>query len=540
MENNMIQNPILPGFNPDPCICRRGDDYYIAVSSFEWIPGLPIYHSKDLKNWRLLTHVLGNELADSFTRVQASNGIWAPCLTWCEEDGLFYMTYTIMNSMHGGCDDLNNYVVTAPDIMGPWSEPVYLHSAGFDPSMFHDDDGRKWVVCLEWESRMNHYKPGYICIVEYDPVAKKTLGLPKRILKGGSDRGWVEGPHIYKRKGVYYLLCAEGGTFYNHCTTMCRSHRVDGDYVADPANPILTATNKLNLIDPTLPLQKAGHSSVIETQNGEVYAVFHAGRPFLPEKRSPLGRETCIQKMEWSEDGWLRIAGNNGRIISESTPAPDLPECQWDTIPERNDFNQTELPIYYYAPRRGLDTFTSLTERPGYLRIHGCDSLTSIDKVSLVAKKLTSLHMTVTTKVDFAPMRYQHEAGLTLYYNNLNYFYLKKYYSDDLQSEALMLVIMEKGKRMDRVETETAVPSNQEVYLRMVIDGRSTFFYWSLDGTHYERIGDVYQTTLLSDEECVGGQGFTGTFVGMVCCDYLMHDRYADFSFLECIQNDEM
>lgn len=147
-ESIMMQNPILSGFHADPCICRRGGDYFIAVSSFEWYPGIPVYHSRDLKNWELYTHILTAENQFQLTGLPSGCGVWAPCLTWCEQDSLFYLVYGVMNAMDGGYFDIDNFVITAPDIRGPWSEPVYLHSAGFDASLFHDEDNRKWLTSL--------------------------------------------------------------------------------------------------------------------------------------------------------------------------------------------------------------------------------------------------------------------------------------------------------------------------------------------------------------------------------------------------------
>jgi len=152
----MIPNPILPGCSPDPSICRRGDDYYIAVSSFEWFPGLPVYHSRDLKNWELYTHILTGPDQFNLKGIPTGKGIWAPCLTWCETDRNFYMVYGLINSTEGTLFDIDNFLITAPEITGPWSKPVYLHSAGFDASLFHDNDGRKWLSSLEWETRDRH------------------------------------------------------------------------------------------------------------------------------------------------------------------------------------------------------------------------------------------------------------------------------------------------------------------------------------------------------------------------------------------------
>ena len=188
----MIHNPIIPGFNPDPCICRKGGDFYIAVSSFEWFPGIPIYHSRDMKNWELYSHALQDAQNPDLKKLPSAKGIWAPCLTYCGDEDLFYVVYGVMNSMNARYFDVDNYLITAKDLKGPWSEPVYLHSTGFDASLFHDDDGRKYVVALEWETRTEYEKPGPIIIMEYDPKEKKVLGMPERFWRGGTDRGCLE------------------------------------------------------------------------------------------------------------------------------------------------------------------------------------------------------------------------------------------------------------------------------------------------------------------------------------------------------------
>ena len=305
----MIQNPILPGFHPDPCICRKGDDYYLAVSSFEWFPGIPIYHSRDLKHWELITHVLTDESQLSLGMLPSGQGIWAPDLSYDEEEDLFYVVYGRMAPKGMNID---NFLVTAKEITGPWSEPVYLQSNGFDASLFHDRDGRKWLLSLDWERREGYYKPGAICLAEYSPREKKLLDYPCRIWYGGTKRGWVEGPHLYRRGEYYYIVCAEGGTGYHHCAAVGRSKSIWGPYESDPQNPVLTSSpweevpdelepDKLRkFYNPAVTLQKAGHMSVVDCPNGETFAVYLCARPLLPELRCTLGRETAIQKMTWT------------------------------------------------------------------------------------------------------------------------------------------------------------------------------------------------------------------------------------------------
>lgn len=538
----MMKNPIFPGFNPDPCICKAGDDYYVIVSSFEWMPALPIYHSKDLKNWELYTHVIRSEKQADIRKLPSAKGIWAPCLTYCEEEKLFYVVYGIMNSMNARYFDVDNYLITASDIKGPWSEPIYLHSAGFDASILHDDDGKKYIVSLEWETREGYEKPGAVCIAEYSPVEKKIIGYPKRFWQGGTDRGCIEAPHLYKRKGFYYIMCAEGGTGYGHSVTMGRSENVWGPYEKDPMNPIVTSIPgefnerkdpdhlKPKYYNPESVLQKSGHGSYVENELGEVYLVHLTSRPFVPELRCTLGRETAMQKMMWTDDGWLRMA-DKSNFAKEYFEESKLSEYPMPQIPDFDDFNSDTLGIQYYAPRISPESFADVKARPGYVRIRGQESRTSLNKVSILARKLTSVNAVITTKMEFQPKIYQHSAGLIMYYDNMNYINLRKYYSQTLGQSAISVIQLENGTRTEYLDTRTPV-KDVPVYLRLRIENRKTFFEWSYDGEQYVRIGKEFDTTKFSDEYCKYGE-FTGTFVGMTCADRMLHQHFADFDFFE-------
>ena len=538
----MIRNPILPGFNPDPCICRKGDDYYMAVSSFEWFPGIPVYHSKDLKNWELLTHVLTNDTAVDLKKLPSAKGIWAPCLTYCEKEDLFYVVYGVMNSMNARYFDVDNFVITSKNIEGPWSEPVYIHSSGFDASILHDDDGRKYIVSLEWETREGYEKPGAICMVEYCPEKKEIIGYPKRIWSGGTNRGCIEAPHLTKRGEYYYIMCAEGGTGYGHSVTMGRSKNVWGPYEGDPTNPIVTSIPgdfyerhdpdhlKPKYYNPESILQKSGHGSYVETQLGEVYLVHLTARPFVPELRCTLGRETAIQKMIWTDDGWLRMA-DGSNLAKEFIEESKHPEYKLPQIPSFDDFDSGELGIQYYSPRIMPTSFADVKSRPGYVRIRGQESRCSLNKVSILARKLTSVYATITTKMEFKPEVHQHSAGLIMYYDNMNYIYLRKYYSDTLNSSAISIIHLENGEKTEFINTRVKV-DDSPIYFRLKINGRSSYFEWSYNGENYERIGKVFDTTKFSDEYCKYGE-FTGTFVGITCADRVLHKHYADFDFFD-------
>ncbi len=543
----MIHNPILPGFNPDPCICRKGGDYYIAVSSFEWLPGIPIYHSRDLKHWELYTHVITDERQADLKKLPSAKGIWAPCLTYCESEDMFYVVYGVMNSMNARYFDVDNYLVTAKDIRGPWSEPVYLHSAGFDASILHDDNGKKYIVSLEWETRVNYEKPGAICMVEYDPVKKEISGYPKRVWKGGTDRGCIEAPHLTKRNGYYYIMCAEGGTGYNHCVTMGRSREVWGPYERDPMNPILTAQPaesneradpdhlKPKYFNPDSVLQKCGHGSYVDLPTGETYLVHLCARPFRPELRCTLGRETAIQRMQWTDDGWLRCA-DGGSLAQTEVPEPQLTEYPLPGPPAFDDFDGNELGNFYYAPRIMPQSFADIKARPGWVRLRGQESRTSLNRVSLLARKLTSVYARVTTKMEFTPEVYQHSAGLMLYYDNMNHINLRKYYSATLGCAAISVNQMDNGERTVLLGTRLPV-EDRPIYFRLYVMGRESWFEWSYDGSAYHKIGPAFDTTKFSDEYCKYGE-FTGTMVGITCSDRLQHRHYADFDFFEYLADE--
>ncbi len=535
-----IKNPILTGFHADPCICRKGEDYYIAVSSFEWFPGIPIYHSRDMKHWELYTHVLTDEKRCDLTRLPSAKGIWAPCLSYCEEEDLFYVVYGVMNSMNARYFDINNYVITAKELRGPWSEPVYLHSAGFDASLLHDTDGRKWLVSLDWETRPGYEKPGAICIVEYDPKAKSIVGYPKRIWRGGTDRGCLEAPHLTKRGAYYFLMCAEGGTGYYHCVTMARSKSPFGPYEGDPANPILTSVpeNKNERADvdhlkpryynPASYLQKCGHGSYVETSLGETYLVHLCARPFTPELRCTLGRETAIQKMAWTEDGWLRLA-SGGNMAQTYVEGSELPDWEPAPLPEKDDFDDDTLGIQYYAPRIDPRSFCDLTARPGWLRMRGQEAGSSLNRVSILARKLLSVNAEIVTKMDYSPEIHQHSAGLILYYDNMNFAYLRKYWSETLGSPAISVVRLNNGEKTDYNSARRAA-GDGPVWMKLRVKGRESQFSLSFDGEAWEEIGPAFDTSEFSDEYSQYGE-FTGCFVGLTCADRVQHKKCADFDF---------
>jgi xylan 1,4-beta-xylosidase len=515
-----IRNPVLRGFNPDPSICRVGDDYYIATSTFEWYGGVQIHHSRDLVHWRLLTHPLDRyELLD-MRGDSCSGGVWAPCLSYA--DNRFWLVYTDVKSRS---HDHLNYLTTAPAIEGPWSAPVFLNSSGFDPSLFHDSDGRKWLVNMMTDFRKNRNWFGGILLQEYS-VAQQRLVGPIQNIFSGSPLGSTEGPHLYKRDGRYYLMTAEGGTSYDHAVLMARSDTIAGPYESDPAGHMLTSAK-----DPSLELQKAGHASLVETQGHEWYVAHLCGRPVGPDRRCILGRETALQKCVWSDDGWLRLAhgSNTPRTV---VPAPNLPAHPFPPEPLRDDFDSPALSVHLSTLRSLPDeSWLSLRSRPGFLRLTGRQSWQSQFLQSLVARRVQSIHCEASTRVEFHPTHYQQMAGLTAWYNNAKHYSLLLTHDEKIGT-CLYLSAYDSGHYIEPLEGRAvAVPAGKPIYMKVILDAEWMQFSYSLDGRQWHMIGPTLDATKLSDDYppfC-----FTGMFVGMCCYDLGGTRQPADFDYLE-------
>ena len=525
----MIRNPILPGFNPDPSILRVGDDYYIATSTFEWYPGVQIHHSRDLRHWRLLTRPLRRASQLDMRGDPDSCGIWAPCLSY--SDGLFYLVYTDVKryglatqggSANASLRDFHNYVVTASEIDGEWSDPVYLNSSGFDPSLYHDDDGRKYLVNMLWDHRPGRNRFAGIVLQQYLPEERRLVGERSLIFRGTAI-GFTEGPHLYKRDGWYYLLTAEGGTGWGHAVTLARSRELCGPYELHPDRYLVTSRHR-----PDLKLQRAGHADLVETQHGETYLVHLCGRPLPNRGRCTLGRETAIQKMRWDSDGWLRTADGAGVPYLE-VEAPALSEHRFDPPPQCRRFEAPALPAEFQWLRTPQpEQLFSLTERPGCLRLYGRETIGSQFEQALVARRQQSHCCSASTELDFAPEHYQQCAGLVLYYNGSKFHYL--YVSSDESTGRHVAVMSRVGDVADGFSAAIAVPSTGRLELRMEIDFERLYCAWRVAGGAWQWFEQTFDASYASDEAGPPGMAnFTGAFIGMACQDMAGTRKPADF-----------
>ena len=309
------KNPIIPGYSPDPSICRVGDDFYLVNSSFEFFPGVPLYHSKNLVNWELLGHVLTRKEQLMLEGCRNSGGIYAPTIRYY--NGTFFMITTNVT-------DKGNFVVHTNDLEKGWSDPHWIDQGGIDPSLFWDDDG----TCYYCSTGFVDGTRGLVGFV-IDPYTGGILS-EKKILSTGCGGQCAEGPHLYKKDGWYYLMNAEGGTEYGHHEVVARSKSVWGPYEPCPMNPILCHSQRKRH-----EIQATGHADLVEDMNGNWWAVFLGIRNYSHALLHNLGRETFLAPVEWI-DGWP-VIGKGGHVeLIEEGPIPEeevyLQDFSWNWI----------------------------------------------------------------------------------------------------------------------------------------------------------------------------------------------------------------
>ncbi|MBH0023067.1 glycoside hydrolase family 43 protein [Salinibacterium sp. SWN248] len=519
----VVRNPIIPGFNPDPVIVRRGDDYYLATSTFEWFPAVQFHHSTDLANWSLIGHAITDDSID-LRGIPASGGVWAPCLTVEPSTGRFYLVFSVMKSQEAEVFDVDNYIIWADDILGPWSKPLYVNSLGFDSSLFHDDDGTKWLVTLEWETRPGHEHPGWIVAQQFDPE-DGTLTDPVRIHYGSTDRGALEAPHLYKVDGRYYLMTAEGGTGYGHGVCLARADSPLGPYESDPGSPFITSSpepyNGRNYRDflrpeffnPQASMQKAGHGSLLQAADDNWYVAHLSSRPLPGTTSSVLGRESSLQAVHWDDDGWLRMTAG-GVLPQEYITIPgatiDEERSSLDVV---TDF-RTPLSPHFAVPRGPIDESWCAPTQNG-LELRGRDSLHSRFDVSLVATRLRAFEATAEAEIEFDARHFAHAAGLTVYYDIKNYVFARISWSEMENSRTIALVIARSGPGIDEVIGEVTI-ADGPVRLRAEITQGDLRFAWQMAGGQWSELGGVVGSQFMSDDAI---SGFTGQFVGVAAVD---------------------
>lgn len=547
-----IKNPIIPGMAPDPSIIRVENTYYLATSTFHWMPGIQLYKSTDLVNWTLIDNVLKKDKIN----LQGTNtpgGIWAPHLSYDIKTKRYWLAYSHMVNMAGREFSSNSYMMWSENISGPWSEPIYLTSIGFDPSLFHDEDGKHYAAILEWESREGYQAPGHIVIAEISLENGEVLGQWKRVTQGFTTRGCAEAPQIYKHAGYYYLLLASGGTGYAHGVEIGRSKSIMGPYEPHPTGePIITSSPRhlfslgdpdaghFEMYNPNSLIQKAGHGSLVDTPTGEWYITHLMSRPLPGTLLNPLGRETSIQKMRWNNDNWLEMEDGSNLAKIEVEGISGIEDLKLLNHDVQEYFEASKYSNQFMTPYQAQTIeWVNTTERPGFLRIYGGDSFFSQVNPSIMATKATSFLYEIDTKVIFNPDHYSETAGVGLYYDSNNWVYLHITYSEITKGPVLSVLQAKLGERKEIFQPIIEVPSGT-VELKIIYNmGFAEMYFRLVDQEEWQLVMEKIDVTYLSDEGVNGESGeiggFTGLFNFIGTVDAHQHDSFADFQFYKVV-----
>ncbi len=474
-------NPVIPGFYPDPSVCRVGEDYYLVTSTFEYFPGVPVFHSKDLVNWEQIGHCLTRKSQLPLEHARASQGIYAPTIRY--RDGRFYMVTTNVS-------EWQNFYVWTEDPAGEWSEPIFVDMKGIDPSFLFDDDGKVYFQCAGNGNSM----------AEIDIETGKLLSEEKPMWSGTGGKH-PEGPHLYKINGMYYLMIAEGGTEYGHMETIARSENPWGPFEECPHNPLLRHRDLSKS-----PIQATGHADLVEAHDGSWWMVHLGFRPQASGKWwHHLGRETFLAPVTWDEEGWPVV--NGGGEVFIDMECDTLPPVPVEPDPAKDDFNSEKLNLCWNFLRNPNEKDWSLAERPGFLRLNGSAvSLSDQDSPAWVGRRQQHFDFSAETVLEFTPASENEEAGICVLMNDEHHYDL----AITLRNGKRCAVLK---KQVGDIHEETACLQIDEGCVRLKITGDVGVYTFSVipeDGE--ETILGTGRTRYLSKEVA---DGFTGVYIGL-------------------------
>lgn len=524
LQTGEFYNPILQGCYPDPSMVRRGDDYFLVNSSFSMFPGVPIFHSTDLVNWKQIGHVLDRPSQLKVDNAGVSAGIYAPCIKYNKSNQTFYM---ITTQIAGG---IGNMVVKTKDPFQGWSEVIKLKFDGIDPSMFFDDDGKAYVVHNDAPDKGKELYNGHrvIKIWDYDLQNDQVIpGSDKIIVDGGVDISqkpiWIEGPHIYKHHGKYYLMCAEGGTGGWHSEVIFMSDSPKGPFVPAPSNPILTQryfpADRKNKIDWT------GHADMVEGKDGKYYAVFLGIRPNAKD-RVNTGRETFILPVDWSgtypvyENGLVPLQPKlklPGGVVNQTGMNRYFPNGNFTFT----DSFTSPVPDYRWIAMRGpRDSF--ITNVPGGISIKPfAANLKAMAPVSALFHRQQHSSFQAEVTMKYTPRSGNDFAGITCYQGEaFNYvFGITKKEND------YYLVLAKTFRERQAGPARPGTPAITTIIASIKVDVKNPIrlqvsasqqddysFNYSMDGINFQNLGGPVPGDILSTN--VAG-GFTGSLIGL-------------------------
>jgi xylan 1,4-beta-xylosidase len=504
-------NPIISGFHPDPTICRVNEDYYLATSSFEYFPGIPIFHSKDLMNWRLIGHAMDRLSQLPLKEAHPSGGLFAP--TMRHHNGVFYMICTNIN--HRG-----NFIITAINPAGPWSEPHYLeNSMGIDPSLFFDEDGRCWYTGNGDPAKSLYDGHHTVWQQEIDLDTFKYIGERHELVSGGADIStkptWIEAPHLYKFGEYYYIFAAEGGTEANHREVVFRSKSINGPYVGKPINPFITNRT----MDPKrkAPITCVGHADVVQTQNGEWFMVLLACRPYSESPQmTNMGRETYLVPFTWV-DGWPEVADRN---LKAEYPRPKLPTKSWGAdnyghgaFDFVENFDSAVLnKVWTFIRNPDLEKpFWNLSARKGALKMTLLpEKMSEKTSPAFIGIRQRHHHFTASILLDFVPKSTDESAGLTWFYS-LESFLAIEIGRNKQGTRVVRLLKSYRGKIENLAESEINI--SEPIHLEIVARAGKVSFRHTGGKSDHGGLGEAsYDASFLN---WGASGGFVGCMIGL-------------------------
>lgn len=509
-DDGSFYNPILPGWYSDPTICTNGEgDYFLATSTFTYFPGVPLFHSRDLVNWKQIGHVLTRESQlVNMNGQQVSGGIFAPALSYNPANKTYYMITTNVGA--------GNFFVKTQDPFGEWSDPIYVPEVqGIDPSFFFDKDGKGYIVNND---DAPDGKPEYsghrtVRIVEFDPATDKCVGERKIIVNKGwrpQDKPiWCEGPHIYNIDGTYYLMTAEGGTGDWHSEVIYRGKSPFGPFEPWQGNPILTQRTLDN--GRPEPITCAGHADLVQTKEGDWWAVFLACRP-LDGRFENLGRETFMMPVKWTEDGWPYMTRGE-EVVPMMLNRPGVKreeKVTFGNFTDVDDFDADTLGLQWMTLRTPATDLYSLTSNPGYLTIN-CADINSSEKVAIpyIGRRVQHHKYEAATRLIFNAGNENQCAGLLVFKDENHQFLLAR--GRDAKGGCVLLHKID-GEEGEELAKEQLNDSISVLDLKVVSQGKTLDFYYSTDnGAKWQTLATGIDAQYTST---ANAGGFTGTTVG--------------------------
>ena len=503
---NTFSNPILQGFYPDPSICKASDTYYLVNSTFAYFPGIPILKSNDLVNWEQIGNVLDRPEQLDLDGLEVSQGGFAPAIRF--NDGVFYVTCTIVGGK-------NNFVVTATNPEGPWSNPFWIPEVeGIDPSLFFDDNGKAYII---YNSDAPDKKPLYdghrtIKMYEFDVENKKVVGEPKVLVNGGTDITkkpvWIEGPHIYKRNGFYYLMAAEGGTAEDHSEVVFRSKNVWGPYVSYENNPILTQRHLDD--DRPNPITSVGHADIIEDVNGDWWGVFLGCRPY-EDNHFNTGRETFMAPVKWENDWPVFDLG--GDVVKTYYPTPNNVLKYKESLKHsgnytfKEEFDVAELGFEWLFLRTPREKWYSISD--GSLQINTrSESVSNPKNPSFIGYRQQHLKGSVSTEMNFKTSKPNEKAGIIAFQNNAYFYYMCK----SVVNGKPVIQLFQSSENSMKLLIEKPLQSATSIKLKIEANGAVYNFLYAEENQEFKILQQNVDARFLSTKQA---GGFVGTIYAM-------------------------